>query len=454
MSVDLENVDPKWAWSAYEPSKQAPWNRARAAHLFRRAGFAATTKQLDDAAAGDSQTAIQGLLDPGDTARFDDEMESFSKIVLATRAPKGLSAWWLYRMLYTPDQLLEKTTLFWHGHFATSAAKVTNVRPMLRQNALLRRYARGDFEKLVHEISRDPAMLIYLDSTDNRKTHPNENYARELMELFVLGLGNYTEKDIQEIARCFTGWQVRRVKFEFNPYQHDRGVKSFLGSSGEFDGEDAVRVVVEQKAAPRFIVSKLIRYFVFDEPAPPSALVDPLADDLREHDFDISRVLSRILSSNLFFSDYAVGRKIRSPVEMGIGMLRALEATSNLNQLGERCADLGQSPFFPPSVKGWDGGRTWINSSTLLGRANMVREIVRGDDTKFAGGDLESLAAKHGKRKPDAVVDWLLGLLVAVPVPDKARQSLIQLAGTKGSRNNNLANVIHAISTLPEFQLC
>ncbi len=454
MASDLSKVDPNWAWELYQPDEGRPWNRRQAAHLYRRAGFAATSRQLDEAVKKSPAETVQQLLTPEDTNDFDSEMDDFGETIRANRDPSRLSAWWLYRMLHTPDQLLEKTTLFWHGHFATSAAKVTSARLMLDQNKLLRRFAHGKFEEMVQHISRDPAMLIYLDSTTNRKTRPNENYAREVLELFCLGLDQYTEKDIQELARCFTGYEVRKDKFGFNKYQHDRGVKSVFGQSGNFKGDDAVRVVVSQQAAPRFIVRKLMRYFMFDEPQPPSSLVDPLADELREHDFDIGFVVGRILASNLFFSPHSMGRKVRSPVEMGIGLLRALEGRTNIFRLAESVAELGQSPFFPPNVKGWDGGRTWINSSTLLGRANMVRQILLADETKFGDGNLESLVARHGKLSTNAAVDWLLDLLVAVPVPPEVREMLVGVGNTsQGNKHRRLANVVHTISTLPEFQL-
>jgi len=382
-------------------------------------------------------------------------MDSFGKTVLAARNAQSLSAWWLYRMINTPDQSLEKTTLFWHGHFATSAEKVTDARLMLAQNNLLRKYARGDFEKLVQEISRDPAMLIYLDSTTNRKTHPNENYARELMELFCLGLGNYSEKDIQEIARCFTGWEVLRGKFRFNSFQHDEGKKSFLGNSGNYGGEDAVKIVVSQNASARFIVSKLIRFFVFDEPQPPEALVDPLAQELRNHDFHIEHVLRRIFSSQLFFSEHALNQKIRSPVELAVGLIRALELQTNLIRVSQSLEEIGQRPFYPPNVKGWDGGRTWINSSTLLGRPNLVQQILNDDSSKFGGGDLESLANQNGVKAPNDIVQWLTDVLVAVDLQGNIRDELIRLASEPNvNPSKRISNVIHAISTLPEFQIC
>lgn len=460
MATDLSKLDPTRAWNAYEPGKSKPWTRRMAAHLYRRAGFGATSEQLDEAVKLGPAGTIKQLMNPktdsGDTKefkRFETEMELMTQTVMGGEESHQLAAWWLYRMVATPHQLLEKTTLFWHGHFATSADKVRDSDLMMRQNELLRKYALGKFEPLVQQMSRDAAMLYWLDSTTNRKARPNENYGRELMELFCLGEGNYTEKDIKEVARAFTGWELRRDRFKFNQYQHDDGLKSFLGSTGKFNGDDAVRIVLEQPAAPRFIATKLVRYFVSEEPPIPARLIEPIAKQLRQNSFDVGPVVQRILSSNLFFD--SVGAKVRSPVELAIGLLRALEGRGNVTQLAGALGRLGQGVFYPPSVKGWDGGRTWIDSSTLLGRANMVRSIVTANNVRFKAGSLAAIADQAKVNQPDQLVDWLLELLVAVPLPDQSRTALIELASSGGGdRSEQIGRLIHAISAQPEFQLC
>ena len=459
MSQELSKVDPAWAWAPFEPDAKRPWSRRLAAHLYRRAGFGATTAELDEAVKLGPAGAVERLCNPARGAaadRFEQTSDMLAQRTAATGDPQQLAAWWLHRMRNTPDPLLEKLTLFWHGHFATSAAKVQKPALMLAQNGLLRRHAMGKFEEMVKAVSRDPAMLIYLDSTSNRRIRPNENYARELLELFCLGVGNYTEADIKEVARAFTGWELRNERWAFNAIQHDTGAKTFLGRSGKFDGDGAVKVVLADPAAPRFIARKLVRYFVFDEPAALDALVEPVARGLREGGFEIGRAVKRILSSNLFFSDHAVGRKVRSPVELGLGLLRPLEATGNLVALAGALAGLGQSLFQPPNVKGWDGGRAWINSSTLLGRANVARQLLLGNDTRFSHGGLEAQAAGAGAATPEKTVDWLLELLVAAPVPPAARDGVVQLLATKDGptdRGRRIAEAAHVIATMPEFQL-
>ncbi|PHS03439.1 MAG: hypothetical protein COA78_17820, partial [Blastopirellula sp.] len=381
------------------------------------------------------------------------EINELVETVLASNDAKNLSAWWLYRLLDTPDQLQEKMTLFWHGHFATGAEKVREPRLMYRQNQFLREHALGRFPDLVQGISRDPAMLIYLDSVTNRKSHPNENYAREVMELFCLGEGNYTEKDVQEVARCFTGWEIRREKFRFNQFQHDTGEKTILGETGPFGGEKAVNIILKQKAAPRFIVRKMIRYFMFDEPKPSDALVDPLAEKFFNEDYDIARLVERILTSQLFFSEYCIGRKVRSPIEFAVGLLRGLESKANVYRLRQELAQLGQELFYPPNVKGWDGGRAWINSSTLLGRANLVRGLIEQAKSRFTPDKLAELADSHHADSPEKIVDWLVDVLFSVPLPAEVRLQLVDLANRGGSRGRNIAEVIHAMSILPEFQI-
>lgn len=453
MPLHQKLLPPEEAWLPFEPTAAQPFGRREAAHLFRRAGFAANTHELDEAVKLGSQQAAKKLVEASE-GEFAGKMHTFAQTVLATNNSQTLAAWWLHRMLHTPAPLLEKTTLFWHSHFASSSAKVTDTRLMFNQNELLRRYALGKFEPMVMGIARDPAMLIYLDSATNRKTHPNENFAREVMELFVLGIGNYTEKDIQELARCFTGWEIQYGQFKFNRYQHDYGSKTILGKSGNFDGGDSVKVLLEQPAAARFLCGKLARYFITDESDLSPELIEPLAQKLRESNYTFAPVLETLLTSRLFYSSLSVGKKIRSPVELGIGLLRSLEATAGLPQIAEQIKELGQMPLFPPNVKGWPGGLAWINSSTLLGRANFVRQLVQDSNTLFGGVTLEAYIDKLGWKTADQVVDGLSELLLALPLPKDVRSQLVsQIDGGSEGRLTKLKKTIHTLGSLPEFQM-
>ena len=455
MPKSLADLSPEDAWLPYEPGRAQPFDRRLAAHLYRRAGFAASTRELDEAVRLGPQEAVKRLLNAGnENDAFDNEMRKFAQLTLAANKPELLTGWWLHRMRHTPAPLLEKATLFWHGHFATSAAKVRDPRLMFRQNELLRQHALGNFGELVRGIARDPAMLLYLDSATNRKVHPNENFSREVMELFCLGVGHYSEQDIQQLARCFTGWEIQHGEFKFNTYQHDDGNKTVLGKTGPFDGDEGLEVILEQPAAAEFICGKLVQFFVADEPEMPAGYIAPLAQRFRAAGLTVAPVLETILTSRLFYSPASIGCKIRSPVELGLGLLRALDANANLVQMAGRLRDLGQMPFYPPNVKGWNGGRTWIDSSALLGRANLVRAIVESPETRFAGVTLDEYFDRFGLKSSAAVVDWLSELLIAVPLaPDIRGQLIERLDRGDVSRLTALKQLLHVLGSLPEFQL-
>jgi uncharacterized protein (DUF1800 family) len=454
MPPALEAIDPTWAWEPFEPTDAREWNHTLAAHLFRRAAFGATAAQIDDAVKKSPTSVVQQIVRGSeDTSDFRRQSDELATTLLSTGNPRQLAAWWVYVMLHTTNPLVERMTLFWHGHFATSAEKVTDAAAMFAQNRLLRQNAIGDFRPLVQEISRDPAMLVYLDSATNRKARPNENYARELMELFCLGEGNYSEKDVQELARCFTGWEIKSGKFRFNQFQHDSGSKTVLGKTGTFEAGESINWILKQPQAAQFIVGKLYRQFICDEPAPPPQLLEPLANELRELEWQIGAVVQRILGSKLFYSAHALGRKVRSPVDMAVGLLRSLGATTNTHQLAADLEQNGQGLFFPPNVKGWDGGRTWINSSTILGRANMTARMIRDEHTRFGGGKLDEYFTRLGANGPAQVVDLLIKLQLAVPLPPPSRDGLIDICRKNGDRAGGVADAVHALATLPEFQL-
>lgn len=455
MAVDLQQIDPQWAWAPYQPTEERPWNRRWAAHLFRRAGFVATQTELRSAVDRSPQEVVRDLVEHRtEDEGYAAELDALGKASLATGDARRLAVWWLHRLMTTRDVLREKTTLFWHGHFATSAEKVTDSQLMFQQNELLREQALGDFKLLAQGISKDPAMLIYLDSVTNRKAHPNENYAREIMELFCLGEGNYSEQDIRELARCFTGWEIRRDKYRFNAYQHDSGQKSLLGSGNVKSGEEGVDVVLKQSASPQFLCRKLVQFFLFDEPVPSPELLQPLAEELRQNDLQIGPTIQRILGSNLCFSETAFGRKVRSPIEFGVGLLRGLDGSTNVVQLSEGLRGLGQELFYPPNVKGWDGGRTWINSSTLLGRANLVRRLLNDETTRFGRGSLHDYAQAQGWEDGQQFVEGIVSLLFAIPPGESVQAEVAALVdnGT-GPVESRYRDALHWLCSLPAFQL-
>lgn len=445
-----QELSPEEAWQPFQPDGQNPWDERRAMHLMRRAAFGCSRHDLRPIVDQGLDATVDWLLDESSAVEFDRQMEQTARILATGNDGNGLAAWWLLKMVQTPAPAIEKLTLFWHGHFATSHAKVQRNKAMLDQYRLLHQHAAGNFADLVHGISRDIAMLVYLDSTDNRKTRPNENYARELLELFCLGIGNYTENDIKQLARCFTGWEVRRGRFRFNRFQHDGGTKTLFGQTGNFDGDQAIDIVLQQPAAARFIARKLIRFYVWDERELTDEWVEPIATTLRENQFEIRPALRQIFTSRIFHAADTRGAKIKSPVELGVGVLRQLRAAINMNELANRMQELGQLPFHPPSVKGWDGGRTWINAATILSRANLVEHIVRSGQTKFADGDL---AAWYQESQYNDVADLASHWLAVELAPEIIRELARTIPAGQTVTPNQVASAMTQLAVLPEFQL-
>jgi uncharacterized protein (DUF1800 family) len=385
----VDKIDPERAWQPWQPSPADPWGLKWAGHLYRRAAFGGNLSELRRAVAAGPAATIDLLL------KGEPKAASLSQAVTETgwstvkrNDIAALRAWWVYWMLNGRHPLREKLTLFWHNHFATSFAKVNSVPLMYKQNVLLRQHALGKFEPFLQAMSKDPAMLFWLDSNSNIKGRANENYARELMELFSLGVGNYTEKDIREAARAFTGWGTNGDSYEFNPYFHDTGTKTVLGQAGNFNGDDVVRIVLKQPVAARFLVRKLYRDFLSEQHDPPDSLIEPLADSFRKSDYDIAHLMRTMLSSRHFFSGYAFRQRIKNPVEYVLGSVRAVypdypPGDTNhpgmpIPMLVSRIDAMGQPLFAPPNVKGWRGGEAWLTTSTMLARQNFAQAVAMG----------------------------------------------------------------------------
>jgi uncharacterized protein (DUF1800 family) len=462
------NIDPQWAWQPYRPSDKNPWDLAKAGHLYRRAGFGANIAELDEAVAAGPDKAVATLLSGGPSAArraFDQQMADMAAS-LDYNNEVELRAWWLLRILQTPFPLEERLTLFWHNHFATSNAKVRNLRYMFAQNQLLRRNALGSFRTMLEEISKDPAMMVWLDTNQNKKGTANENYARELMELFCLGIGHYTEPDVREGARAFTGWEIKDGKFSFNAGQHDGGVKRFLGREGKFGGEDVVRICLEQDVAAEFIVGKLFRFFVSETVAPTRELIAPLAARFRQSDYDLHSLVETILRSNLFFSPQVYRTQIKSPVDFAVGIVRALEGQVGAIPLADALEGLGERLLSPSSVKGWPGGTVWINSNTLLLRHNLALAITSTQDDRFGRRtDPAALARKHGQQTDAEIVAFFVRLFLQDNISNDGRASLLDyLSGARKQsypaywsqqdrEDHRIRAVCHLLLTQAEFQL-
>jgi uncharacterized protein (DUF1800 family) len=460
-------IDPRTAWEPYRPGPDDPWNVERVGHLYRRAAFGATAGELEACLRDGPAKTLERLLSggPGQEA-FDASTAPLGESTAKGNNGQQLSAWWVYRMLGSPHPLREKLTLFWHNHFATSNAKVQSARFMLGQYELMYRHALGNFGVLLREMSKDPAMMVWLDTRASKKGNPNENYARELMELFSLGIDHYTEKDIREAARAFTGWDVKASKAVFSEKEHDPGAKTVLGKTGAFTGDDIVGICLEQPAAAPFIVTKLYRFLVSETVPPTPELIEPLAAQFRASGWDVGALVRTVLSSRLFFSPAVYRTRVKSPIEFALGIVRGLEGRVGAAPLAVALEELGQHLFYPPSVKGWDGGRAWLNGQTFLVRQNLALALTSTEDGRFGGrADPAALARRLGKPTDEQLLGQFLRLFLQGGVPPASRQRLDDyLARSRGqavpvfwtaqdAEDHRVRTLCYLVLTLPEFQL-
>jgi uncharacterized protein (DUF1800 family) len=403
-------------WTVYAPDQNAPWDLERVVHLHRRAGFAATWDELQRDLKDGPETSVNRLLEgrsrslgvPDNFASFADRL---AELALAVPESSRLKGWWVYRMLCGPDPLTERLTLMWHNHFATSNIKVNDLALMRRQNETFRTLCRVPFGRLLHAMIRDPALLIWLDAPDNTKDHPNENLSRELMELFTLGVGHYSEDDVKQAARALTGWRMVGDEVRFIPSRHDPGDKAILGKLAAFDADTLATSLLDHPATSRRLALRLCHEFL-GEGAASATAIDALAAGLRAHDLDIGWGVATVLRSRLFFDSTNLGNRVSSPIEFAIGAVRALEVLDpppSTPVVADWCARLGQDLFYPPNVAGWPGGRDWITTRSAIGRANFAAALVHGDDVGLSAPlDLRALAARHGQDRNPAFFSRLL----------------------------------------------
>jgi uncharacterized protein (DUF1800 family) len=467
MADNPDKIDPRWAWQPYTPDDKHPWDVQRVGHLYRRAAFGATSAELDAAIKAGPEKSVDALLEGGSgQLDFDWSTAPMAASLARGNNGQGIRAWWLYRMLYSPHPLQEKMTLFWHNHFATSNSKVQNARFMLGQYELMRKHALGNFATMLQEMSKDPAMMVWLDTKGSKKGNPNENYARELMELFSLGIGNYTEKDIREAAKAFTGWDITGNDVVFNDKDHDDGDKTVLGQTGKFKGPDIVRICLEQKCCPYFITGKLFRFLVSETIEPTKELLEPLAEPLRKSNYDFGGAVKTVLRSNLFNSPETYRTRVKPPVDFALGIVKALEGHIGTTAIAQSLSELGQNVFFPPNVKGWDGGEAWLNGQTLLFRQNLSLALTSTEDPRYGSrADPAALARKHGKKTDEEQVDFFLRLFLQGDVPAESRKNLLDYLtrAKKQTRpvywteedatDHRVRTLCHLVLTLPEFQL-
>ena len=372
--------------TALQPYRSGLGDRG-AAHLLRRAGFGGTPDEVRRYAgmrAGDAVASLLALTPADGVAPPPQPSDAGGAMQMTTRQERfrarreaiaALQLWWLDRMLASPSPLQEKMTLYFHGHFTSRA---TPMFPSItyEQNALFRRNALGNLRELTRAVSKGAAMLLYLNGAQNVAAHPNENYARELMELFTLGIGNYTESDVRESARAWTGWRVNRRAnaVSFDPALHDAGRKTFLGRTGALTGDDVVDIIFAQPQCARFFAASLLNWFVYNDPEP--ELVDRVASLLHRNDYELAPVVAAILTSNVFYSERSYRALVKSPVEFVVGSYKALGLPTIDDGALPALAQMGQRLFYPPSVAGWPGGENWLTSGTMIARQNFLTRLL------------------------------------------------------------------------------
>lgn len=464
-------------------------NQLHLLHLHRRAGFGIPPANLSRLSAQPLQTAIANLFDASRPALplqiVEENTVTLAKVLDMTKEERqmlrkdsreklrDLNILWLQRMVSGKAALREKMTLFWHGHFA---CRTFNVFFAQQQNNTLRQHALGSFRELLMAVSKDAAMLQFLNNQQNRKSSPNENFAREVMELFTLGRGNYSETDVKNAARAFTGWGfAAEGKFVFRENQHDFDRKTFLGKTGNFSGEDVLNHILDNRQTARFITIKIYRYFVNDTPN--EEIITALTTSFYESDYDISALMRKIAASDWFYDRLNVGTRIKSPVELIAGLQRTFGVQFEQPQSSLLFMQkvLGQVLFYPPNVAGWAEGKNWIDSSSLMFRLRLLQLIFQAADVTTDAKDegdvnTEYLAKKNG-RKLQAHVDWqaftesfterdpeklareLAGFLLSQALSDKQLQIITRQAD-QSTQPALVKSLSTALLSLPEYQLC
>lgn len=497
------------------------WNYATAEHLLNRAGFGGTPEDVQKLAAMSLADAVAYFVDydktpdnappAPDWAKPDPErVQKYQEIQRMAREEKESAQTedqkreaaekrqemvrqlqrdqlrdlqemrydWLKRMASGSRPLQEKLTLFWHGHFATSAVKVKDAYFMWLQIDTFRRKGSGNWLDLLEATATDPAMLIWLDQAQSRKQHPNENFARESMELFALGEGHYTEKDVTEAARAMTGWSLDRPNEEYiyRPRVHDEGIKTVLGKTGNLNGRDVLELIVAQPQAARFITGKLWKFFASENPNP--QLVDAMADAFRANGNNFAPFLRTLFSSEEFYSDTVMHSQIKSPVQWLISTVRTLQRDLPPPIVAtQMIKTLGQDLLVPPNVKGWDGGLSWITTNTLLARYNQAAILVMGQGKLGADGgnrpglqriaeranrlanqmtpaDVSKIVGEDERGDHNAVIAKLEKRFLTLALSDKHRQVLRDyLEPRTDLTDQDIRHAIRLLMSTPEYQV-
>lgn len=460
------------------------------AHLLRRAGFGATRQELEGYLAKGYDATVEELLHPSDAQSMpDDVIRRYHTDMAEMRELYSVAAYWMYRMVTTRCPLEEKLALFWHGLFATGYSKLNQARSLLNQIEMFRRQALGSLPDFLLELSKDPAMIIWLDNNDNHKDAINENYGRELLELFSMGIGNYTEDDVKECARAFTGWTLGNAEymaaraskdsiwpysriawhFEYRDYDHDDAEKTFLGETGNFNGEDIIKIIAKQEATVRFISTRLFQFFASDEVnADGEQVIESMMQSYFDSGYETRAVLRTLFHSDYFKSEKARFARVKGPIELVVGAVRMAgsyqQPTFGADLLARQSFYMGQGLLQPPSVEGWHEGPEWIDSGALVERVNFVSKEMGNVMNPGVRSIIDRLAAENGSLTSEALVDQCLDLIGPLEVSDSTREVLVEFVNKQGGVNleghepgdeaeQKVGDLLRLMTATREFQL-
>jgi len=462
------------------------------AHLLRRAGFGANRNELEEYLAMGYDGAVEALLNPSDPGNMpDDLIRRYHVEQSELRDLAGSAAYWMYRMISTSCPMEEKTALFWHGLFATGYAKLNQARSLLNQVEMFRRSGLGSFEELLVELSKDPAMIVWLDNNENHGTAINENYGRELLELFSMGIGNYSEDDIKGCARAFTGWtlgnaeymSIRASKdsiwpygriawhFDYREEDHDDGEKTFLGETGNFNGEDIIAIIVKQESTARFVATRLFQFFAADVITEAGErTIEEMMATYFSSGYEIRDMLRTLFHSDYFKSEEARFARVKGPVEMVVGAIRMAGNYQNpalgIEKVSDTMLYMGQGLLQPPTVEGWHEGSEWIDSGALVERVNFAAKELSDVSSPGVRSIIHRLeaGANQGVLDPADLADGCLDLLGPIEVSEETRSVLVEYAARQGDLDlsghqpgdeaeKRVGNMLRLVAATREYQL-
>jgi len=442
--------DPAAALAAYDPGAgHGPWDERHAAHLLRRALGGPRPGEAARFGAAGPEAALARVFAPADAAR--ERIWADSGRSLAGGGDRGrLAAWWLMKLAQEERAPGARLTLFWHDHFACAQSKVGDLGFLLRQHETFAALGEGAFAPLLLALAQDPALLRFLDGDGNRRGIPNENLAREILELFTLGVGHYSEADVKEAARALTGRTVRGRDYRFIAEHHDPAAKQLFGQSVD-DGDDVCRLAVQQPACARFLAGKLWRFYV--SPEPPEAVLDLLAERWRAQDLNVSWLVRTLCASRAFYSAEAYRALVKSPADLVIGTVRALGAKPNYEACARACAGMGQQLFEPPGVQGWAEGEAWIHSAAWIARANFAARVAEGAAEFVRGAALDALFPPARRAATDTALADLAAAFLGGDLPEARAAALRPALAESSSPAAGFSAAAHALLCLPEYQL-